>query len=60
MRKNQLIGRLAGLAIASGITSSVLAAQLVIGQVAPLTGTEASQGRAYAAGMRLHFNAVNK
>jgi len=60
MRKNQWIGRLAGLFIACGITSPVLAAQLVIGQVAPLTGTEASQGRAYAAGMRLHFNAVNK
>jgi branched-chain amino acid transport system substrate-binding protein len=60
MRTGQWIARLAGLVIAGGITSSVLAAQLVVGQVAPLTGIDASQGRAYAAGMLLHFNAVNK
>ncbi|ABE46260.1 amino acid/amide ABC transporter substrate-binding protein, HAAT family [Polaromonas sp. JS666] len=36
------------------------AAQIVIGQVAPLSGPEASQGRAYAAGMQLLFNGVNK
>ncbi|CAN7613688.1 ABC transporter substrate-binding protein [Polaromonas sp. LjRoot131] len=60
MRTAQWIARLAGLVIAGGITSSVPAAQLVVGQVAPLTGIDASQGRAYAAGMLLHFNAVNK
>lgn len=60
MRTGQWIARLAGLVIAGGITSSVPAAQLVVGQVAPLTGIDASQGRAYAAGMLLHFNAVNK
>ncbi|HSV47516.1 MAG TPA: ABC transporter substrate-binding protein [Ramlibacter sp.] len=36
------------------------AAQIVVGQVAPMSGLEASQGRAYAAGMQLHFDAVNK
>lgn len=36
------------------------AAQFVVGQVAPLSGMEASQGRAYATGMQLYFNAVNK
>ncbi len=38
----------------------VQATQIVVGQVAPLTGPEASQGRAYAAGMQLFFNGVNK
>ncbi len=36
------------------------AAQLVIAQVAPLSGLEAIQGRAYSAGLQLAFNAVNK
>ena len=36
------------------------AAPVVVGQVAPLSGLEASQGRAYATGMQLAFNAVNK
>jgi ABC-type branched-subunit amino acid transport system substrate-binding protein len=36
------------------------AAQVVVGQVAPLTGLEASQGRAYSLGMQLYFNQVNK
>lgn len=36
------------------------AAQLVIGQVAPLTGFDASQGRAYSAGIQLLVNQVNR
>lgn len=36
------------------------AAQVVVGQVGPLSGLEASQGRAYGTGMQLYFNAVNK
>jgi len=36
------------------------AAEIVVGQVAPLSGLEAVQGRAYAAGMQLLFDAVNK
>ena len=36
------------------------AAEIVVGQVAPLSGLEAVQGRAYAAGMQLLFDSVNK
>jgi ABC-type branched-subunit amino acid transport system substrate-binding protein len=36
-----------------------LAAEIVVGQVAPQTGFEANQGRAYAAGMQLLFNNSN-
>lgn len=36
------------------------AAQIVVGQVAPLSGLDANQGRAYAAGMQLGFNNANK
>lgn len=39
---------------------SVHAAEIVVGQVAPLSGLEAEQGRAYAAGMQLLFDGVNK
>ena len=38
----------------------VQASELVVGQVAPLSGMEASQGRAYSAGMQLLFDAVNR
>jgi len=40
--------------------SSIHAGQIVVGQVAPLSGLEAGQGRAYGAGMQLYFNAINK
>lgn len=36
------------------------AMQVVVGQVGPMSGLEASQGRAYAAGMQLLFDSVNK
>jgi branched-chain amino acid transport system substrate-binding protein len=36
------------------------AAQVVVGQVGPMSGLEAAQGRAYATGMQLHFDALNK
>jgi ABC-type branched-subunit amino acid transport system substrate-binding protein len=36
------------------------AAQIVVGQVGPMSGLEANQGRAYAAGMQLLFTGVNK
>ena len=39
---------------------AAFAAQVVVGQVGPMSGLEASQGRAYATGMQLYFNAVNK
>lgn len=38
----------------------LLAAPVVVGQVGPMSGLEASQGRSYAIGMQLHFDAVNK
>jgi branched-chain amino acid transport system substrate-binding protein len=41
-------------------TQPVQATQIVVGQVAPLSGPEAGQGRAYAAGMQLVFGDVNK
>jgi branched-chain amino acid transport system substrate-binding protein len=37
----------------------VQAGQIVVGQVGPMSGLEANQGHAYAAGMRLLFNTVN-
>ena len=36
------------------------AGQLVVGQVAPLTGLDANQGKAYAAGLQLAFANANK
>ena len=41
-------------------STSVCAATVVIGQVAPLSGPDASQGRDYAAGMQLLFRSVNR
>lgn len=40
--------------------NSAVAAELTIGQVAPLTGPTGSQARAYGEGMKLYFNAINK
>ena len=36
------------------------AMEVVVGQVAPMSGLDASQGRAYAAGLKLQFDAINK
>lgn len=36
------------------------AAPIVVGQVAPLSGLRASDGRGYSAGMQMYFNHVNK
>lgn len=36
------------------------AVQVVVGEVCPLSGLEANQGRAYGAGMQLYFDTVNK
>ncbi len=46
----------AALALAAPLAQ---AAQIVVGQVGPMSGLDANQGRAYAAGMQLVFNAVN-
>ena len=37
-----------------------VAATVVVGQVGPMSGLEASQGRAYSVGMQLYFDSVNK
>lgn len=51
----------AALAGALGLGAQLAwAAQVVVGQVGPLSGLEASQGRAYGTGMKLYFDAVNK
>jgi ABC-type branched-subunit amino acid transport system substrate-binding protein len=47
---------IAALALASPFAQ---AAQVVVGQVGPMSGLEAAQGRAYAAGMQLLFTSVN-
>ena len=41
-------------------SQAAAAATLVVGQVAPQTGMEAAQGRAYGVGMQLFFDSVNK
>src|SRR4051794_18736805 len=53
--------RAAGLALALAIgTAAVHAGQVVVGQVAPLSGLDANQGHAYGAGLQLAFNNANK
>jgi len=53
--------RMAGLALALGMgAAAVHAGQVVVGQVAPLSGLDANQGRAYGVGMQLAFDAANK
>lgn len=44
----------------SAATGPAFAAEIVVGQVGPMSGLDASQGRAYAVGMQLYFNALNK
>ncbi|MCD2514475.1 ABC transporter substrate-binding protein [Comamonas endophytica] len=53
----------AALALACALAGAAAQAQAqpwVVGQVAPLTGMGGTQGRAYAQGMRLHFDQLNK
>lgn len=55
--------RLAGTALAFVWGAMALATEAhawVVGQVAPMSGVGATQGRAYAQGMRLYFDQVNK
>lgn len=47
-------------ACALSLGSLAQAAQLVVGQVVPLSGLDANQGRAYSAGMQLCFSQANK
>lgn len=50
-----------GLAVGGVMAVSLVAgaAQIVVGQVAPLSGPEGGQGRAYATGLRLALNKAN-
>jgi ABC-type branched-subunit amino acid transport system substrate-binding protein len=60
MKTSSLFARI-GIAVAVVAGSQwAQAAQLVVGQVGPMSGLEANQGRAYSAGMQLLFNNVNK
>jgi branched-chain amino acid transport system substrate-binding protein len=56
--------KLAARMVIAGVTLAAMhlaqAGQVVIGQVGPMSGLEANQGRAYAAGMQLLFTSVNK
>lgn len=52
--------RVAAAAAALAGAQAAGAAQVVVGQVGPMSGLEASQGRAYAVGMQLFFDAANK
>ncbi|APE48376.1 ABC transporter substrate-binding protein [Delftia sp. HK171] len=55
--------RLARTAVAFVCGAMALAAEAnawVVGQVAPMSGAGATQGRAYAQGMRLYFDQINK
>ncbi|MBC5764188.1 ABC transporter substrate-binding protein [Ramlibacter albus] len=60
MKKFAGVARAALAAAALFGGTAVWAAQVVVGQVGPMSGLEASQGRAYAAGMQLYFDSVNK
>ncbi|QXZ08481.1 ABC transporter substrate-binding protein [Comamonas sp. Y33R10-2] len=57
-RKHWGLVRGAVVALCAGAT--LVAQAWTVGQVAPMSGSEASQGRAYAQGMRLYFDQVNK
>ncbi len=56
---HQMLGAslFAAVALAAPLTH---AAQVLVGEVCPLSGLEANQGRAYGAGLQLYFDAVNK
>jgi branched-chain amino acid transport system substrate-binding protein len=60
MKKYMPFIRGAVVAAAALATQVAGAAQLVIAQVAPLSGLEAIQGRAYSAGLQLAFSNANK
>jgi branched-chain amino acid transport system substrate-binding protein len=50
----------AGVSVLALVAQSAIAAQLVIAQVAPQTGREALQGRAYGVGLQLAFGNANR
>lgn len=60
MKNLQSLIRAAALGAALLIPPLAGAVQVVVGQVAPLSGLDANQGRAYAVGMQLYFSNVPK
>jgi len=60
MKTSRLIAHIVGASALAAGALAAHAAQVVVGQVGPMSGLEANQGRAYAAGMQLYFNHVNK
>ena len=60
MNYKKITARIAIAAAAIAATYFAQAAQIVVGQVGPMSGLEANQGRAYAAGMQLVFNNANR
>jgi ABC-type branched-subunit amino acid transport system substrate-binding protein len=57
---NAFIVRAVGLWVLALAAQSAVAAQLVFAQVAPQTGRDATQGRAYGEGLQLAFNNANR
>jgi len=60
MKTCRLLARMILSAVAAAGIQIAMAAPVVIGQVGPMSGLEANQGRAYAAGMQMLFASVNK
>lgn len=56
----QCLAKWAAHLVVFGIATSAPAMDIVIGQVAPMTGPESTESRAYSAGMELVFHRVNK
>jgi branched-chain amino acid transport system substrate-binding protein len=52
--------RVAAAGLAFAAAHAAQAAQMVVAQVGPMSGLEASQGRAYGTGMEVYFNAINR
>ena len=60
MKTCRLLARIFLGGVAAAGMQIAMAAAIVVGQVGPMSGLEANQGRAYAAGMQLLFASVNK
>ena len=60
MKTSSLIARILVAGAMTAGADMAQAAVVVVGQVGPMSGLEANQGRAYAAGMQLYFTNVNK
>lgn len=56
----QSLFRLVALCCVMAVPLAVGAAPVIVGQVAPLTGLDAEQGRAYSTGIQLALNKANK